>query len=323
MRKLLEQIYGKKLEEFNDVKYSLPLYLQDGRKFYRVSLSGHSFVVVRFVNAERFNMKALKKQLVIYQNAVNSYVVYGFERISTFQRKSLIENDVPFIACNGQMYLPFMGTYFEKCAKKEEVLKEQFMPAAQLLFLLFLYENNSYTKSGAAKRLKVQPMAISRASKELLDKGLIKEEKKGTEIFMTICDADRKAFYGNGKRHLINPVQSVIYLPNGRVDQKILEAGEFGLSLRSELGYPEYAEYAVYKDAPGVKEWGGENPDLVESGEYVRIQKWKYDPFLFSDDEKVDPVSLICSFRETEDERIHKCLVHVEEEIWKWQITQN
>ncbi len=323
MRKLLEQIYGKKLEEYKEVKFSLPLYLQDGRKFYSVSLSGHSFVVVRFINAERFNMKVLKKQLVTYQNAVKRYVVYGFDRLSTFQRKSLIENDIPFISCNGQLYLPFMGTYFEKCAMKDEVIKEQFMPVAQLLFLLFLYENNSYTKSGAAKRLKVQPMAISRASKQLLEKDLIKEEKRGTEILMTICDTDRKAFYENGKKYLINPVQGVIYLPNRRVDQKTLEAGEFGLSRRSELGYPQYAEYAVYKDAPGVKDWVGENPDLVESRELVRIQKWKYDPFLFSDDEKIDPVSLICSLKETEDERIHKCLGAVEEEIWIWQITRN
>ena len=175
MKKLFEQVYGRKLDSFEETKYSLPLYLQDGKRFYRVSVSGKAFVVVFFENQERFNIKTLKKQLASYQNALKEDVVYGFDKISSFQRNSMIENDIPFVSRNGQMYLPFMGVLFEKCAMGEDVVKERFAPGSQLLFLLFLYENDSYTKLEAAKRLQVLPMAISRASKQLLEKGLIEE----------------------------------------------------------------------------------------------------------------------------------------------------
>lgn len=320
MRDVLARIYGNKLEEFKPVKFSLPIYLQDNKAFYKVSISGRSFVIVYHQSIERFNIKTLKKQMITYQKSIGKDIVYGFSRITTFQRTSLIENDIPFISGNGQMFLPFMGVYFEKCVKTEDKEQDRFMPATQLLFLLFLYGNNSYTKSGAANKLRVKPMSITRASKQLVDKGLIKEEKRGTEVWMIISDVDRKVFYEKGEPYLIDPVQSVVYAPNARVNRDTPESGEFGLSKRSELGYPEYVEYAFYKDDPGIRDLLGVNPNLDETANLARIQKWKYDPSLFSRDGMVDPVSLISSLRSINDDRIHKCLEQVKEEIWTWQI---
>ena len=111
MKGFLEQIYGNKLEEFSNVKYMLPLYLQDGRAFYKATVSGHSFVIVFFQKSERFNIKTLKKQLIAYRQSIKEDIVYGFEKITTFQRKCLIENEIPFISQNNQMYLPFLGIY--------------------------------------------------------------------------------------------------------------------------------------------------------------------------------------------------------------------
>ena len=320
MKELLEQVYGQKLNFIEETQFSLPLYLQDGKKFYTVSVSGKTFVVVVFGTQERFNVKTLKKQLVSYQNAIKTDVVYGFDKISSFQRKSMIENDVPFISYNGQMYLPFMGVLFEKCSSGEYVIKEQFTPVSQLLYLLFLYENGSYTKLEAAKKLHVSPMSISRASKQLLEKGLIEEKKNGTEITMTASVKDRKELYKKAAKYLINPIQSVLYLPGGRMERDLPASGEFSLSQRSDFGYPKYVEYALYKDLPFVKELAGVNPDLEYEKNIVRIQKWKYNPLTFSCNGQVDPVSLICTFADINDERIHKCLEQVKEEIWNWQI---
>ena len=284
-----------------------------------MSVSGKMFVVVFSETRERFNIKTLKKQLTSYQNAIKADIVYGFDKISSFQRKSMIENEIPFVSCNGQMYLPFMGVLFEKCAVAEDIVRERFAPVSQLLFLLFLYENDSYTKLEAANRLHVLPMAISRASKQLHEKGLIKEKKQGTEIVMTVSVKDRRELYENAVRYLINPIQSVLYLPNGRVDGSTPASGEFSLSRRSDMGYPKYVEYALYKDLQFFKGVVGVDPNLDFETDIVCIQKWKYDPMVFSYNGQVDPVSLICTFADTKDERIHKCLEQVKEEIWNWQ----
>lgn len=319
MRQLFEQVYGHKLAYFEETNYSLPLYLQDGKRFYRASVSGKEFVVVFLKTQERFNITSLKKQLASYQNATKAEVVYGFNKISTFQRKSMIENEIPFASQNGQMYLPFLGILFEKCAMGEDIIKEHFAPVSQLLFLLFLYEKDSYSKLEAAKRLHVSPMAISRASKQLLEKGLITEKKQGTEIVMTVSVKDRMALYDKASKYLINPVKSVLYLPNGKVNISMPASGEFSLSQRSDMGYPKYVEYALYKDLQIFEGLVGVDPDLDYGRDNIRIQKWKYDPVIFSSNGQVDPVSLICTFADTRDERIHKCLEQVREEIQKWQ----
>ena len=320
MKNLFEQVYGRKLVSFEETKYSLPLYLQDGKKFYSVSVAEKTFVVVFFETKERFNIKTIKKQLESYQTAIKADIAYGFDKISSFQRKSMIENEIPFVSRNGQMYLPFMGVLFEKCAIGESIVKEHFSPGSQLLFLLFMYENDSYTKTEAAKRLQVLPMSISRASRQLLEKGLIEEKKQGTEIEMSVSVKDRRKLYEKAGGFLINPIQSVLYLPNGRVDSRTPASGEFSLSQRSDMGYPKYVEYALYKDLPFFKGLAGVDPDLNFEKDIVRIQKWKYDPLVFSYNGQVDPVSLICTFTDTNDERIHKCLEQVKEEIWNWQI---
>ena len=327
MEELLERIFGKKLEQYDAARYSLPIYLKDGRRFFNASVGGHSFVIVQFVTTERFNVKTLKKQLENYQNVVKKCVAFGFDRLSCFQRKSLIENDIPFIAGNGQLYLPFLGAYFEKHALSEEVIPEKFTWAAQILFLLFLYERNGCSKTEACRRLMVKPMTITRASRQLGEKGLIKEERRGNEIWMIIAEEDRKAFYEKGEKYLINPIHSVIYVPNARIYSDVPDAGEYSLSLRSDFGYPEYVEYAFYKDDPGIKGMTGMKPSLDASTNLARFQKWRYDPKLFSGNvsEKimVDPVSLICSLSDVKDERVHKCLEQVKEEIWRWQTTKN
>jgi len=55
----------------------------------------------------------------------------------------------------------------------------------------------------------------------------------------------------------------------------------------------------------------------------IRVQIWRYDPSLFTSTNDVDPVSLISSFQNEDDERIHKCLKRIEGEITSWQTTKN
>ncbi|SCW43672.1 hypothetical protein SAMN02910456_01124 [Ruminococcaceae bacterium YRB3002] len=322
MKELLEQIYGKKLIKYIDGHYSLPLYLSDGRQMYDVQISDREFVIVYIMDMERFHIKVLKKQIVSYRNSMDSYVVYGFDKISTFQRRSLIENDIPFISRNGQMYLPFMGVYFDRCCKRVDEIRTQFMPVTQILFLLFLYDKKTYTKSEAAARLGINPMSVTRASKQLTECGLIHEDKTGTEVLMTADYSDRIDYFERARPFLIDPVQSDLFVTDRDQEWNMPAAGEYALSLRTDLGYPEYYEYAVFKNDPAVKDIVGIDPALEAADDLIRIQKWKYDPLLFSRDDQIDPVSLICSLGETNDDRVNKCLEQVRGEIKKWRITK-
>lgn len=322
MKELLEQVFGNTLEEYNIARMSLPLYLQDGRQFVSVRIASQEFYIVRFLSSDRFNIKVLKKQIIKYRESMDRNVVYGFKSVSVYQRRSLIENGIPFVADNGQIYLPFLGSYFEKCSLTRSVVTERFTPVSQLLFLLFLYRNNSYTKTEASKALDVSAMSITRASKQLLELGLITEEKHMTEIRMKICCKDRDEYYRLGQKYLINPVQNTMYRENVRVGDNTPAAGEYALLLEYNLGNADYVEYAVYKDCSRVEKWTSVDPSLYDYLNICKYQLWKYDPNLFANKGIVDPVSLICSLIDSDDERIQMCLDDVKGAISEWIIPE-
>ncbi len=322
MKKILSEIYGNKLMKYSRKKVSLPLYLQDEREFFEVVVLNTAFVIVIRHDAERFNIKSLLKEMAKYTELLKANIVFGFEKITSFQRKSLIENDVPFVSGNGQVYIPFLGSYFDKCANNVEIIPDMFTPSTQLLFLLFLYGKDSYTKSEAAKELHINPMSISRASKQLLSNDLIREDKKGTEIMMSI-NLNREDYLNKGIKYMINPIQIEMFIPGIKEKKNIPAAGEYSLSLRTEYGYPEYVEYAFDKDNDDLKKIKGVDPNLNKENNLVKIQKWKYNPLLFSKDGNVDPVSLMCSLKDINDERIQKCLNKVKGEISEWRIMMN
>lgn len=326
MREILENVYGSKLSQYKKINASLPLYLIDNREFYSMELFGTNFVLVKLKKAERLNVASLGKQTKKYCDYFSADIVYGFPYVTTFQRKSLVENGISFISGNEQLFIPALGSYFSKCQKErwdKDIVK--FSPTAQLLALLFVYgdKNSKYSKNEAARRIGVSAMSVTRAVRELKQIGVVEEEKIGNEVFISSSKAN-KVLYEEIKPYLVNPIQTEIYVEEKKADKsQMLQAGEYSLSKRSNLGYPKYEEYAIAKASILLKEESGYDPDLSGQRKLIKIQKWKYNPFILSNNGMVDPISLICSFQGDEDERIQMSLDEVESEIDKWLLTMN
>lgn len=321
MKAIIKSVFGDKLEYFIPTDMSLPLYLTDNRRFYRVKLCNTEFMLVEFLKNERFNMVALSKQLVRYEKEINLPVAFGFHEITSFQRQTLIKNDIPFVSGNSQIFLPFIGTSFTKIRKYFPAnAGDRFTPVTQTLFLFLLYapDEMHLSKIRAARALNTTSTSIARAVRQLEPLHLVKCEKNGREILLS-RPCSRTDYFNKARDNLINPVQhTYCYFDNDEIDKKYT-AGELALSERSSLGYPEFMEYAIYKNLPTASSVTEENITCTGDN-MIRLQKWVYDMSLFAHAGKVDPVSLICSFAGNRDERIDKCLKEIEKEIPSWQI---
>ncbi len=325
MKELLESIYGSQLVRYETRKASLPLYLGSKREFVDVAIYGAEFVLVNFLSMDRFNVSSLIKNVKQYQEKFSENIVYGFPSVTTFQRKSLIENNVAFVAGNGQVSIPFLGSYFAKCQNEIAVRPvDRLSPSSQLLLLFLIYngQGRKFSKSEAAKALGISAMSVTRAARELVSLGLILEEKTGNETLI-YREKSSEAMLSEALPYMINPVQEVIYVPENMAGAKLLKAGEYSLADRSMLGYPKHAQYAVFKNSRDMVNADTINPDLSIDEPYIEIQKWKYDPEILGHGGMVDPVSLICSFIGENDERINKCLGEVRKEIDRWRIKWN
>lgn len=309
MREEIREHFGIEIEREEEITGQidhLPFYMFIGRRFFRMSCCGVEFLLVCLPAGDRFGVKALRQQAVQYSAVTGLNVAYAFERLSAVQRRVLIRNSVPFLCLPDQISLPFLALALSNSFKKERVIDlQRLTPAAQILFLFFLYEvrDGEITKSEAADRLHLTKTSITRASEQLLALQLLSQERCGKEIRMR-ASAEGAEYLTLAEAYLIHPVRrslTVRYLPG--MDSYPL-AGESALSQRTMLGDPQMRQIAVSGRDPFLKSARSVNARWEEGEDFCQIEVWKYDPLLFAREGLVDPVSMWLSLRDVPDERV-------------------
>ena len=190
------------------------------------------------------------------------------------------------------------------------------MPATQMVFLELLYMNDeeSMLKSEAANKLNLTKTSITRATSQLEKMGLISQMKSGTEISI-MRNYSRKEYYENAKTNLINPVQKELTILRNEASFESFTAGETALSYKSELNPPRIEECAIYKGEEVVNQLEVVDARSEDPDDCLKVQLWKYNPSYFAREGCVDPVSLACTFKGNEDERIEMSIEQLLEEI--------
>jgi len=171
-------------------------------------------------------------------------------------------------------------------------------------------------KSVAADALRLTRTSITRASDQLSEMNLIEQEKTGKEIHMKLSH-DSQESIEIAKLYMINPVQSKLTINKSEFHEKLLYAGETALSRYSMLNPPQIPEVAVYKATIDKHAMNEVDAKWSDPDSLITIELWKYDPLLFSFSDKVDPVSLACSLKDLEDERVEMAIDEMmEEHTW-------
>ncbi len=316
MKKQLEQYFGceVKIREHKN-KLSLPIFMTM-RDIAMVEIYGVNFAIVDVMKESELSVAAMKKQKVKYEEALQCPVAYKVALNSVAMRNALVKNGVSFVDLPGNVFLPFMGIVLQDVYRKQFVKADKMMPATQMVFLELLYmaDGESVLKSKVANRLNLTKTSITRATVQLEEMGLIRQMKSGTEISIQ-RNCSRKEYYEKAKAYLINPVQKVITIKRCEAMFEAFSAGETALSQVSELNPPRIEECAIYKGAEIVDQLEVVDERCVDNESLLKVQLWKYNPSYFARDGRVDPVSLACTFKGNEDERIEMCVEELLEEL--------
>ena len=316
MKKQLEQYFGceVKIREYKN-KLSLPIFMTM-RDIAMVEIYGVNFAIVDVMKEAELSVAAMKKQKEKYEEALQCPVAYQVALNSVSMRNALVKNGVPFVDLPGNVFLPFMGIVLQDVYRKQLVKADKMMPATQMVFLELLYMNDeeSALKSEVANKLNLTKTSITRATAQLEEMGLVEQIKSGTEISVK-RNCSRKEYYENAKAYLINPVQKVITIMRYEATFESFEAGESALSQVSELNPPRIEERAIYKGEEVIDQVEIVDARYEDWDDCLKVQLWKYNPFYFAREGRVDPVSLACTFKGNEDERIEMCIEELLEEL--------
>ena len=286
-------------------KIILPLYL-DLYEIQPISLDG---VKVLFITPRETlsNVKALKKHLEKMQSLSGCFVSLLLNDISETRKKSFLENHIPFVVINNQIYLPFMAIYLQEKNKTKIEAVSQLTPAAQLVFINFFKQNSeALAVASFAKKLQFSEMSTTRALRQLVATGLF-EIKKGTitnSNLLVTKVKDKEELFNKIEPYLINPVKNSFYIDKEEINNKeLLPSGETYLSMFSMLGKEELDTWTFYGKATDFKTATNELTDISKQ---AKIEIWKYNPKLVCLEETNDSISVYLSLKNSTDARISK-----------------
>ena len=309
----LYKLFGMKTD-YEDTKIEhLPNYIVSRYRLCIALLDGYKVVFV-YPKDELEQVQIIKKHLMKIKEISGYQSVLILKNLTSRQRDYLLRERIPFVVENKQVYLPFMAIYLPERCDAQKSNREDILPSAQMLLLHFIYNGSKeLSTSQAAIDLKLSPMSISRASKQLEEMGLIKCRKEGVQKILYSEDSFEELFK-KSKEVLQNPVKKTVYVPKELVDDKLLESSYTALAERSMINDSGLIYYATDK----ISDWSNKSTsNLEDSNKQVAVEMWRYDPKKLSNNKEVDELSLALSLKDNEDERVQDAVDEMLDNVWR------
>ena len=261
------------------------------------------------LNALRHNRNQLEK-------AVGLNCAFYFEKLNYYTKETMMNEGIPFIIEEKQVYLPFLGMLLAEKADRKLVPVHTISFLTQKLILCALYEKwSGMNVTKIAEKLGVTKMSVSRCLDEMeyLDIRLI--DKSGKTRKVSVCD-DIKVLWEEIKPVLRNPVIAKFQLAEDALLQK--KAGISALCEYSMLSDNRYPTYAVTKNE--ISDTKIRQARQVSGGEKIGCEVLELGYFIEYNGKMVqDPLSVMLSLSDAdmEDERVQMCIEEMlEEYVW-------
>ena len=322
MKALLEGYLQKNMDEniiINEWKYSnkFPIFLKETYQFYFTEILERGCLLLQ-IQDEALGIVALKKHIKLINSIVDYEIIFVYRSISRFRKQSLIQNRIPFVVQDKQMFLPFLGLDIKAVKDKPKEKIKTFSDSAQLAFLYFLYHKElKINGTELAELINVTGMTASRVLNELYSANLLTYEIGGktgrSKEYRRIGDPD---YYEEGSKYLKNPIKKTVYVDEVKENYPV--AGLEALSMISMINPPGRKVGAIYKkDFDKIAEKIILDKAQIMDEKIDELQVWRYDPTFISKNNIVDIVSLSVSLNGINDERIEQALEkRMEAEEW-------
>ncbi len=293
-----------------EISSGLPQYLRERYHFLKIDILGIEYVLMADTGEGEQPPAIIGKHLDQISARNNAKVVYVRHAVTSYNRKRLIEQKIPFIVPGNQMYLPMLGIDLREHMKRLREKKLVFSPSTQALILHVLWRKKIGPLAPAeiARRLGYSAMTMTRAFNELEAAGIGEHSVMGKERHVHFPETG-KPLWEKALPYLTTPVRKHLYGASPMHAQKGNLAGLSALASYTMLAEPKIPVYAI-----PVREWKVWLQQRVifelispEPGSF-EIELWKYAPAQFANKERVDRLSLYLSLRDSANERIQSAL---------------
>ena len=293
-----------------DETANLPLFLRERYQFLRALLYGRRlYFAVEKAKPRELSAPKYASEVELLKKRLSADVVLIFDRLPSYLRNRFLKQGVPFIVPGTQMFLPtLMIDLREHFSKADTRLPEKLSPTSQVVLLYHILKAPLPPEPlvRLAERLGYSAMAMSKAQEELLAAKLCKVERAGRTILLRF-ELRARDLWQKAEPLLATPIKRAYWVRWGQPRPRAVIAGVTALSQVSMLADEQLPTYAM-RDRDVVSALGKGNIVPCEEREeaQARMEAWKYDPWLLTENGTADRCSLYLSLRNNADERIQK-----------------
>jgi len=288
----------------------LPQYLRARYRFFHMDVLGTDCVLMADTDAGDQTPAVIGKHVSQVRSRHDADVVYVRHAVSSYNRKRLIEQKVPFIIPGNQMYLPGLGIDLREHLKRVREKKPSFSPSTQALLLHVLLKKAVATITPAviAHQLGYSAMTMTRAFDELETAGIGEHAVQGKERHLHFAESG-KPLWENVLPYLNTPIRKRFFVTSTMQPRNGCIAGQSALARYTRLSEPNIAVFAF-----SPHEWKKQLQQskvlevAVPEPGASEIELWKYSPAHFANDGMVDRLSLYLSLKDSADERVQSAL---------------
>lgn len=292
---------------------NLPFFLMDSYEFFKFSIFEQSCLLMVAKEGAEITPGLISKHYRQAQKNYDDCIIYVQSSISSYNRKRLVEHDIPFIIPGNQMYLPHLGIDLREHFRRFHDKKNKtFSPASQavVIYALICQTRENLTSSHLVEKLGYTLMTINRAFAELKAAQIGEFFQERRERCWTF--SDKRTLWKQAAPFLRSPVKKRLWLKSHQLH---IVAGLTALSNLSLLAPPPLPVFAANMHQWETWQKLGFEELPSADGADIQLEIWHYNPELFAKNNIADPFSLYLSLKENQDERIESALEEMMEKI--------
>lgn len=288
----------------------LPHFLKELYRFAKIDLLGMHGLLAVDANPAEQSPAAVRKHMDLLRTKQDAEVIYVRAQVTAYNRKRLIEQQVPFIVPGNQMYLPMLAIELREHFRRLRAVPTTFSPATQAVVIHALLQEGEqvFIPLETAQRLGYSAMTMTRAIDELEDANLGEVATHGRRRCLRFAGS-KQEIWTKAQPFLRSPVNTRLFIRHDEGGAGSIRAGLTALAEYSMLAPPVYTTYALSREdwkslcqRHKPLEVPAQDPDASE------IEVWCYPPALFAERGIVDPLSLYLSLKTDADERTQAAL---------------
>jgi DNA-binding MarR family transcriptional regulator len=318
----ISEMSGQTVIWGEDMPTRLPQYLSQQYSLKKIFIDNRCFLGVLLKEGAKFQPsvfeKHMRKILADVSQEVEGYCLIARD-LPSYIRQRLVERHISFVVPGRQLYWPELGLLVQSRKNKiAPVPVAKVSPATQAVLICALVGTmpSPSTPKTLAEKLGYSTMTMSRALDEIEANKLGRVEREARERLLDFPQS-RRDLWEQSLPYLRSPVRETIHLKEDHLPINLrLKAGQTALAAMSMLVPPKEPVYALGRE--GWKKIANKVEEIpVEDVGTCRLQLWRYDPWLFATEGRVDCFSLYLSMKDERDERIESALQEMmEEKLW-------